>query len=69
MNFYPDRDQPTYLDYQHHRVSKAWVRMGTRERTIYKVWERNGNVWRAFDELFETADSAKEFIKTLESGK
>ena len=62
MTFYPPDDQKMFVDHQGWRITKAWVRVGTKERTIYKVWRRNSDVWTPLDELFDSAEAAKQHI-------
>jgi len=62
MNFYPERDQKTFIEHSGHRITKSYMRIGTRERTVYRVWKRGDGVWSPVEGVFESADAAKQHI-------
>ena len=47
------------------RITKTWVRVGTKSVTRYRAWFKDGNKWPAIDGTFETADEAKQALEKM----
>jgi len=55
-------DKKTFIDYKKHRITKSFMRVGTKQETVYKLWWRNGDVWTPDPQIFATAEDAKKAI-------